>query len=225
MSLRVKRLNMFWWAICSIFFTVVATKSTVVFALASTAAISFTFRFRWFVFEDLAPWGWAGACEDSLGMNASLGVTTSQQSIGSPFEASTSCPLALHLPIIIVAKRGWFFLATTNNVQEQRPFHISICKDYNTIFDCPTLVNIFDTPIETIELGHNNLHVIPFCFQRPCKTVCSSMWLVPCIMQSNKAPKCNIILPCPSPWVFGDMCEALTTFYLFIWFFKIFSYG
>ena len=82
---------------------------------------------------------------------------------------------------------------------------------HNIISISPTIIKIFDYPISTIKLGHNILYDTPFCLQRAWWMVCSSLWLVFCIMQCNGAPKCHNLLPYPSPWVCGGVHEAPTT--------------
>lgn len=81
---------------------------------------------------------------------------------------------------------------------------------HNIIFVFSTLIEVFDCPIASIELSRNILYITPFCLQRPCMPSVSSLWLVFCIVQSNKAPKCYILMPYPSPWICRGVHEAST---------------
>lgn len=82
---------------------------------------------------------------------------------------------------------------------------------HNIVFSSPTIIKIFDCPIAAIKLGHNIPYVTPFCLQKAWWMVCSSLWLVSCIIQCNGAPNCHDLLPYPSPWVCEGVHETPTT--------------
>ena len=73
-----------------------------------------------------------------------------------------------------------------------------------------TWLLILNTYEHTI-VGSYNLYVTPFCFQRPSRTICSSLGVVPCIVRSNIGAKCRMLLPYPSPRVYRSVHEAHAT--------------